>query len=437
MATDRTHGPTTSRTSSPTSGSARPGPRTFGTFAPGSSTGPWSTTGPFCSNSPAISSRRQDRAAGATSLERLVVAARQEAQRETFRLAAVAERTGGAARRPAHPRRSGDGPSSPGSAVRPSPTRRRPSCAGAAGHPEAGGSTAGTSRPEPQPAQAPGPARPAAPARPCNGCRKNGGIRSWWPSSTSRWSTSPTRRSTSSTAAWPRRTRAGHDLEEFRGSMAQATNETVRLFGELARVVLDPTVRDAQLRRAIYRRIPPERLRKAVEESSGIVRPDDDSGLDFLRKRYGHLRRFVPAFLAAFPFRSNVDPDPLLKAVDLLRRLGERRGRSLPRSTAVDFVPAKWRPYVIDGQGRIDRAYFELCVLSELRAALAGRRCLAGIQPSLLRPGDVPDPQGSLDGPARRGVPAAPGPRRGHGTSDATRGRAGGAPGTSRPLAEA
>ena len=164
--------------------------------------------------------------------------------------------------------------------------------------------------------------------------------------------------------------RAGRDLEEFRGSMAQATNETVRLFGELARVVLDPAVRDAQLRRTIYRQIPPERLRKAVEESSGIVRPGDDSGLDFLRKRYGHLRRFVPAFLAAFSFRSNVDPDPLLKAVDLLRRLSQRRGPSLPRSTAVDFVPAKWRPYVIDGQGRIDRAYFELCVLSELRAAL-------------------------------------------------------------------
>ena len=42
----------------------------------------------------------------------------------------------------------------------------------------------------------------------------------------------------------------------------------------------------------------------------------------------------------------------------------------MPRSTAVDFVPAKWRPYVIDSQGRIDRAYFELCVLSELRGAL-------------------------------------------------------------------
>ena len=121
--------------------------------------------------------------------------------------------------------------------------------------------------------------------------------------------------------------RAGHDLEEFRGSMAQATNETVRLFGELARVVLDPTV---QRRPAPTTPSTGEsrlnELREAVEESSRIVRPDDDSGFDFLRKRYGYLRQFIPAFLAAFPFRSNVDPDPLLKAVDLLRRLEPSAG---------------------------------------------------------------------------------------------------------------
>jgi hypothetical protein len=126
------------------------------------------------------------------------------------------------------------------------------------------------------------------------------------------------------------------------------------LFGELARVVLDPTVRDAQLRQAIYRRIPAERLQKVVEESTRVVRPDEDSGFDFLRRRYGHLRQFIPAFLAAFPFRSHIDPDPLLEAIDLLGRLGEHQGRHLPRRTDVDFVPPKRRPYVIDSQGRID-----------------------------------------------------------------------------------
>jgi hypothetical protein len=35
-----------------------------------------------------------------------------------------------------------------------------------------------------------------------------------------------------------------------------------------------------------------------------------------------------------------------------------------------DFVPAKWRRYVFDAQDRIDRRYYELSALWELRAAL-------------------------------------------------------------------
>jgi TnpA family transposase len=164
--------------------------------------------------------------------------------------------------------------------------------------------------------------------------------------------------------------RVGHDLEEFHHAAADTINETARLFGELARVVLDPAVRDAHLRVAIYRKVPQETLRKAVEDSARIVRPADDNGFDFLRKQYGHLRRFIPAFLSTFLFRSNTDPDPLLEAVDLLRRMRDRRGRTLPRTSPVGFIPAKWRRFVIDDQGRVDHAYYELCALSELRAAL-------------------------------------------------------------------
>jgi TnpA family transposase len=163
---------------------------------------------------------------------------------------------------------------------------------------------------------------------------------------------------------------ARRELDDARTAAARATNAMVQLLGELGRVVLDPAVRDAQLRQAIYRRIPAPQLRKAVEDADRIVRPAEDHGFDFLRKRYGHLRRFIPTFLAAFSFRSNAEADPLLEALELLRRRDGRRGRRMPRSTAIGFVPPKWRPFVVDDRGRIDRAYFELCALYELRAAL-------------------------------------------------------------------
>jgi TnpA family transposase len=164
--------------------------------------------------------------------------------------------------------------------------------------------------------------------------------------------------------------RAGHDLETFRATVARTTNEQLHLFGTLAQLVLDPTIRDARLRTTIYQTIPPETLRHAVEENAKIVRPLDDSYFDFVATRYSYLRQFAPAFLDAFAFQSNVTRDPLLAAITVLRELNATQRRVIPAGASVGFVPDKWQPYVIGRDGHIDRHYYELCVLWELRNAL-------------------------------------------------------------------
>ncbi len=165
--------------------------------------------------------------------------------------------------------------------------------------------------------------------------------------------------------------RARRDLEDFRLSVASATNEQVRLFREIGRVVLDPAVRDADLRRAIYRRVPPAELRHAVDKSDRIIRPPDDHYFDFLESRYTYLRQFTPEFIDALAFHSTGN-SPLLRAVDQLRRLNAERRRILPDGASFDFVPARWRPYVNDNPDPTGRRhYFELCVLWELRGRSA------------------------------------------------------------------
>ena len=164
--------------------------------------------------------------------------------------------------------------------------------------------------------------------------------------------------------------RAGQDLEDFRKAMAQATNEKVHLFRELARAVLDPAIADPSLRPTIYQRISPTTLRQAAAESDRIVRPLNDSYFDFFETRYGYLRQCTPTFLATFTFRSHHSPDPLLEAVRLLQHLNRLRRRTVPPEAPTHFVPRKWRPYVEAPDGRIDRHYYELCTLWELRGAL-------------------------------------------------------------------
>src|SRR5262249_873085 len=217
--------------------------------------------------------------------------------------------------------------------------------------------------------------------------------------------------------------RAGRDLKEFRLAVASSTNEKVRLFREIGRVVLDPQVRDADLRRTIYRRIPLAELRAAVEESDRIIRPLDDHYFDLLESRYTYLRQFTPEFIAALAFRSGGD-SPLLRAVDRLRQLNTDHRRVLPEETPLEFVPARWRPYVTDNPDPTARRHhFELSVLWELRGALragdvrlgggrAGGRGGAGGGPPVRRSPDLSEPPRAVGRTAGRGLSGDPGPGR-------------------------
>lgn len=54
----------------------------------------------------------------------------------------------------------------------------------------------------------------------------------------------------------------------------------------------------------------------------------------------------------------------------MLRGLNAENLRKVPEASPIDFVSTKWLPYVEDENDKIDRHYYELCVLWELRNAL-------------------------------------------------------------------
>ena len=70
--------------------------------------------------------------------------------------------------------------------------------------------------------------------------------------------------------------RSRRDLEEFRRSTAKSTNEKLRLFEQLAGVILDEEVSDERVRLQIYQRVSPEQLRDALVDCQQLVRPESD-----------------------------------------------------------------------------------------------------------------------------------------------------------------
>lgn len=164
--------------------------------------------------------------------------------------------------------------------------------------------------------------------------------------------------------------RSRHDLEAFRTQMANAVNEKVRILKAIGSVVVDEAVSDPQVRTAIYEHISLEELQAVLTDCDDLIRPVNDHHFDYFAKRYGLLRRFIPAFLRTFAFRSNRGNDSLLAALAILRALARDHRRKVPKTATVDFVTAKWKDYVIDEAGQINRCYYELCALWELRIAL-------------------------------------------------------------------
>ena len=160
------------------------------------------------------------------------------------------------------------------------------------------------------------------------------------------------------------------ELRDLKAQTATAANEKVALFDLLVGLLLDEDVADDEVRARAWEAMAPERWAAAREQARAILRPLDDHHYAQLDGRYSHLRRFVPALIAALRFEAVPAACPLTDAIDVLRELDATGRRTLPDTTPTGFVPARWRAHVTGHDGRPDRRRWELCLLSELRTAL-------------------------------------------------------------------
>ena len=164
--------------------------------------------------------------------------------------------------------------------------------------------------------------------------------------------------------------RAERKLAEIRQEIALLAGDKIKLLQELVKILIDPTVSDAEVRTAIYKFVPENKLRVTFDECERINEPLDENFFKLLGKRYSYLRQFIPTFLDALPLGGNAETAGLRKAIEILRGMNESGKRKIPADAPVDFVSAEWWNYVFDERESVNKKYYELCVLFELRAKL-------------------------------------------------------------------
>ena len=149
----------------------------------------------------------------------------------------------------------------------------------------------------------------------------------------------------------------------------RAINEKVRLYARVGAALIAARDNKQDAFDAIAAVIPWDRFLATVEEAAALARSEEFDAYQMLGENYAGIRRWAPAFLGAFVFQGVPAAAALMRAIDLLRDMNRGVLPSLPKSAPIGFIRERWARHVLRG-GSIDRRYYELCVLSELRDRL-------------------------------------------------------------------
>lgn len=149
----------------------------------------------------------------------------------------------------------------------------------------------------------------------------------------------------------------------------RAINQTLRTFTQVGREVVAAHKAGRDLSQTIETVIGWDAYEANLDEAEALARPASFDSLDHAEQHYQSIRSYAADLLEVIEFRGIPACAPLLEALEVLRRLYAGTIRKVPLDAPTSFVRERWQGYVFEG-GSIHRKYYELCVLTELQAAL-------------------------------------------------------------------
>lgn len=155
--------------------------------------------------------------------------------------------------------------------------------------------------------------------------------------------------------------------EEMQKQNGKSVNEKVVHYADIGSALIKAKEDGIDPYVALDQVMPWEKIVESIEEAKLLSRPMDYDYLDLIKTRYNYLRKYTPILLGSLEFRSTKSAKPLLVALDTIRELNESGKRKVPDGSPLDFVPKRWQKHVFDDEGNINRQYYEMAALTELK----------------------------------------------------------------------
>lgn len=149
----------------------------------------------------------------------------------------------------------------------------------------------------------------------------------------------------------------------------KAINDKVRLYSRIGRALLDVRQTGGDPFAAIEAIIPWDVFNTSIAEAEKLAQPEDFDYLSLISASFNHLRRYIPSLLDALTMKATLPACSLLAGVDVLKHMNERQARKVPDDAPTAFIRKRWESLVRTPDG-LDRRFYELCLLSELKNSL-------------------------------------------------------------------
>lgn len=157
-------------------------------------------------------------------------------------------------------------------------------------------------------------------------------------------------------------------VERFHQS-GKAINAKLRLYSRIGRALLDAKQSGGDPFAAIETVLSWESFAESVEETEKLAQPADFDFLPLIGDGFTQLRRYTPAFLEALTLKAAPAAKDILAGVDTLKGMNQHQERKVPDGAPISFIRKRWVS-IIQTEDGLDRRFYELCVLSELKNAL-------------------------------------------------------------------
>ncbi len=164
-------------------------------------------------------------------------------------------------------------------------------------------------------------------------------------------------------------TKAKHKYEKRFAADGKAVNDKVRLYAKVGAALIAAKETGEDPFRAIEAIVPWDAFTASVREAEQLARDAEFDSMALLVDHFTQLRRYSPTFLDTFDFRAASARQDLMNAIEALREMNRADARKLPADAPTAFVKPRWARFVFK-EGGIDRRFYELAAMSELKNAL-------------------------------------------------------------------